>query len=238
MRPWTAESIRYRIAAAETGSMEETIARHIAAHLSRDSHVCDAGCGLGHLSLELASYFRQVTAVDTCQPALDVLIAAKTKRGVGNIRVLREDFFSMRPHEPYDAIVFCNFGSLGEILASSKKQCQGKAIIIKKNWDYHRFSLARTPRRGNSFKLTASKLKALEIPCEEEVFTVETGQPFSELQDAVGYFKLNRPDGCGEEITAEKVGRMLVPGPSERYPLQCSVRESFGLLVVRTEDIP
>jgi SAM-dependent methyltransferase len=238
MRPWTDESIRYRIAAAETGMMEETIARHIGAHLPRDSHVCDAGCGLGHLSLELASRFRQVTAVDTCQPALDVLIAAKKGRGMGNISIVREDFFSMHPNQPYDAIVFCNFGSLEEILASSKRQCRGKVIIIKKNWDYHRFSLARMSRRGNSFRLTVAKLKALGIPYEEETFTVETGQPFIDLEDAVRYFRMNRPDGCGEEITAEKVGRQLVSGPSEQYPLQLSVKESFGLLAVKVEDIP
>ena len=59
----------------------------------------------GYLSLELASGFR-LLPVDICQPALDVLIAAKEKRGVENIRVVREDFFSMQGHQPYDAIVF------------------------------------------------------------------------------------------------------------------------------------
>jgi len=238
MRQWTDESIRYRKAAAETGLMEQTIARHITTYISRESHVCDAGCGLGYLSLELASGFRLVTAVDICQPALDVLIAAKEKRGVENIRVVREDFFSMQGHHPYDAIVFCNFGSLEEILVSSKRLCRGKAIIIKKNYDYHRFTLTKIPRRGNSFKLTVAKLRTMGIPYEQETFTVETGQPFSDLQDAIKYIRMNRPDSCAEEITADKVMRKLVPGPSERYPLQFSAKESFGLLVVKTEDIP
>ena len=36
-------------------------------------HVCDAGCGLGYLSLALAARFAQVTAVDIAEEPLSVL---------------------------------------------------------------------------------------------------------------------------------------------------------------------
>lgn len=61
---WTDESIAFLRDAAAMNRYYETIAEKITPQLPENAHVCDAGCGIGELSLALKPYCRHVTAVD------------------------------------------------------------------------------------------------------------------------------------------------------------------------------
>lgn len=59
---WTDESIAFLRDAAAMNRYYETIAEKITPQLPKNAHVCDAGCGIGELSLALKPYCRHVTA--------------------------------------------------------------------------------------------------------------------------------------------------------------------------------
>ena len=82
-------------------------------YLSPQDHVCDAGCGLGFLSLALAPHVRHVTAADCDAQALSVLKEELAARHIENVTPLCTDIFTDRPAEPYDAMVFCFFWQHG-----------------------------------------------------------------------------------------------------------------------------
>ena len=64
MFQWNAEKVRFMEDAAAWGDFHARLAAELAPYLPRDGHVCDAGCGTGHLALALSPYVKRVTAVD------------------------------------------------------------------------------------------------------------------------------------------------------------------------------
>ena len=71
---WTEESIAFLRDAAAINRYYETIAERIAPQLPENAHICDAGCGIGELSLALKPYCHHVTAVDADElPVLGTL---------------------------------------------------------------------------------------------------------------------------------------------------------------------
>lgn len=72
---WTDESIAFLRDAAAMNRYYETVAEKITPPLQENAHVCDAGCGIGELSLALKPYCRHVTAVDADELAIKTLEA-------------------------------------------------------------------------------------------------------------------------------------------------------------------
>ena len=72
---WTDESIAFLRDAAAMNRYYETVAERIAPQLPENAHICDAGCGIGELSLALKPYCHHVTAVDADALAIKTLKA-------------------------------------------------------------------------------------------------------------------------------------------------------------------
>ena len=64
---WTDDMISFMQDAANFGSYQQELADWICGALPAVRHVCDAGCGLGFLSVRLAERFETVTAADIDQ---------------------------------------------------------------------------------------------------------------------------------------------------------------------------
>lgn len=234
---WTPDSIRFRIDAAEYTGYDAAIAARILPKLPQNALVCDAGCGLGYLSLALSTGCARVVAVDSSKAALDVLRENIARRRAGNIDVYQEDFFSMRPEQRYDAMVFCFFGRMEETLRAVKAQCKGNAYLVKKNWRNHRFTMTETPLRGYTLSHTIQELSALNVPFAEETFPIEMGQPFRSLEDAVLFFQIYRQQD-EPDITSDQVLALLRPNDSEKFPLFLPSYQQLGLITVNVESIP
>ena len=177
MYRWTTDSIRFRIDAAEQVRYDDAIVAQIVPQLSTDSHICDAGCGLGYTSLALARHCARVTAIDTSKEALSILRTNCSKDNITNIDVIEGDLFSMHPAQAYDAMLFCFFGRLEETLRVAKEQCSGTIFMVKKNWRTHRFTPGEVPLERFTFQRTLQELDALEIPYRAETVLLEMGQP-------------------------------------------------------------
>ncbi len=237
MFSWTPEMVRFMEDASEYCSYHETLAKCIADEIPQKGTICDAGCGLGYLSLALAKRFPSVTAVDCSPEALAVLRRKMAERGIGNITVREGDAETLSPAEPYDAMVFCFFGSTEEILRIGARQCRGKVIVFKKNWDEHRFTIRRTRLGHETFSIMKEKLEKLGIPYEARTFETEMGQPFRNFEDAVRFFKTYNREAPGE-VTPEEVEKRLVRTDSPEFPFYLPQEKRMGMFVLDLGDFP
>ena len=93
--------------AANETDFHRRLAAELRPYLTPEDAVCDAGCGLGHLSLALSPYVRTVTAVEREQRALAVQERELAHRHIENVCPCCEDVVAARPAEPYGALVVC-----------------------------------------------------------------------------------------------------------------------------------
>ncbi|MCE5234886.1 MAG: methyltransferase [Clostridiaceae bacterium] len=238
MYKWTPDAIRFRVDAAEYTRYDEAIAARILPRLDRSAYVCDAGCGLGYLSLALAKNTARIAAIDVCADALDVLRKNIAAEGVKNIDVIEGDLFSAKRRQNYDAMVFCFFGRVEETLFTAKAQCRGKIFLVKKNWENHRFTLEETPLKGYTFEKTRAELEALNIPYDAETFWVEMGQPFRTLADAALFFETYRQEESGPPIRPEQIEARLSTGGSAAFPYYLPSQKTLGLIEIDVSNIP
>ncbi|HWS29380.1 MAG TPA: methyltransferase [Clostridia bacterium] len=238
MYKWTPDSIRFRMDAAEYTRFDAEIAAQILPRLKKDAYVCDAGCGLGYLSLALARNCARLAAIDTNAGALDVLRKNIDRMGIQNIDVVERDLFSMKPEPKYDAMVFCFFGRVSEALFAAKAQCRDKVFLIKKNWENHRFTLKETPLKGYTFEQSLKELDALQIPYKADTFSVEMGQPFRTLADAALFFETYRQEADSASIAPEQIEDRLFTGGSGTFPYYLPSKKMLGLIEIDVRDIP
>ena len=223
---WTDEGIRFMADAANETDFHRRLAAELLPYLTPEDAVCDAGCGLGHLSLALSPYVRTVTAVEREQRALAVLERELALRHIENVHPCCEDVFTHRPEKPYDAMVFCLFGDVEEALTVARQQCQGTVLLIRRDYAYHRFSTGRVPV-GFTAADSEDTLRHLGLSYRMERFSLEFGQPLRSLEDARRFFRLYDRSGAGEPPL-----HRLVPGPGPEFPYYLPNRKELCLLAV------
>ena len=228
----TEESIAFLRDAAAMSDYYRVIAGRIAPRLPKEAHVCDAGCGIGELSLALKLHCRHVTAVDADALAIKTLEAHLTE----GITARCGDVEALAPKEPYDAMVFCLFGRAEDALRIAKKQCRGKIFLVKRDYSHHRFSAGKVSLGEYTAGSTEAVLHEEGIPYAMERFTAEFGQPFRSLEAAKRFFALyNRSES--ETLSQDEIRARLTAGPSEEFPYYLPHQKALCLFTVETADI-
>ena len=238
MFQWNAEKVRFMEDAAAWGDFHARLAAELAPYLPREGHICDAGCGTGHLALALSPYVKRVTAVDVSGEALSLLAENCRRRGVSNIDIRCGDVAQLPLEKPYDAMVFCFFGHIEEILAISAAQCRGTVLAIMRNDGCHRFSAAQPVIRHGGYPRGAAELTARGIPFHGWEMELPMGQPFRNFGDARRFFELYRRDGDTTPVTDDFLRARLTETGREEFPLFLPQRRCFGVLRWETREIP
>lgn len=235
MYEWTADMVRFMRDASEQNEYHAALAVKIAAYLPEDAHVCDAGCGLGYLSLALAPYARRVTAADIAPHALRVLKENTGRLGIRNICAVCGDIAAIPPEEPYDAMIFCFFASVKEALRLASTQCKGPVIFVKRDWAGHRISPQAADTRHTATQ-AEMELTAHNIPFHTERFTLCMDQPLRSLEDAAAFFRAygkGVPEPARGELTAR-----LVKREHGEFPYCYPLENRLGMLVLNAGELP
>ena len=238
MQLWEDDMIRFMRDASEYGNYNQILAKMLSPHLDEHTHICDAGCGLGYLSLALAPYAGKVTGAERNPNAAAVLVENCAKLGIGNVVSQCGPIEELAPELPYDAMVFCFFGGIDEILRISKAQCRGKVFIITRNYTTHRFSVGSHRTGTYGYRTSHDTLQALGIPFTEETMELEFGQPFRCFEDARRFYETYSKDSNKAVITDEFLRDKLVADPEGEYPYYMPHKRKLALLTFETKDIP
>lgn len=234
---WYEDMVRFMKDASEYGTYNRELVRRMLPELNRDMHVCDAGCGLGYLSLELASYVKRVAAVERNPDAVAVLEENCGRFGIENVTPLCGNLEDTLPAEKYDAMVFCFFGHIYEILEAAKRQCSGTVFIVTRNYTTHRFSVGSHKTGSYGYISARDVLTEKGIPYEEQIFDLEFGQPFRNMDDARLFFEAYSHDEDKSAITDEFLREKVVQTGRDDFPFYMPHRRNIALLRFYTNDI-
>lgn len=228
MFKWTQESIAYMDDACRRTDFHRKLTAELQPYLRETDCVCDAGCGLGYLSLSLAPYVGAVTAVERDSQALAVLEREVKARGIANVTAVQDDVLAYRPDTRFDAMVFCFFGSIEEILAAAARCCRGTVLAVVRNDARHRFSgKSRGPGR-HSYETACRILTEKGINFTTRTASFAFDQPFRSLEAARRFFELY---GGSEDWRAR-----LVETGNPEFPWRLPSRRDFGLIVFQAGD--
>lgn len=228
---WTDDRIRFMADAAGRTDFHQRLAAELLPWLHPDDAVCDAGCGLGYLSLALAPHVRHITAAERDAAALAVLERELAARHIENVTPLCADVFTHRPDRPYDAMVFCFFGSMDEILAVAKTRCRGRVIAVKRDQTAHRFTVTKQPLGGiHGVDAACRRLEELGIPYELKRTAFRFDQPFRSLEDARRFFEMYRRRDDASLITDELLRQRLEATGDGEFPWRLPSARPAGII--------
>lgn len=236
LQDWTPQAIKFLQDAGEYHpEYYDLLAGKVLFYARDRHHVCDAGCGTGGLSLALAGFCRHLTAVDCAPRPLALLREQVWRRGVGNVTVCCQEVAELQPEAPYSAMVFCQFGDPRMVLDLARRLCRGTVVLITRNYENRQFSLQPTARSRYGRENCGRVLEACGVPYESQLLTVEFGQPFRSLQDAVAFFRLYNP---GQAVTEKAVETRLVQTGRRDFPLYLPKQKRLGIFAFQSGDIP
>lgn len=235
---WEQDMIEFMGRASEYGDYNRRLTKKMLPWLHGDTHICDAGSGLGYLSLALSPHVGRVTAVERNADAAAVLTGNCIRFGITNVVSRWGAIADVPPETPYDAMVFCFFGGIREILMLAKTQCRGDVFVFTRNYDTHRFSAGTHPTKYSGYPQFTAALAKLGIPVRSETFTLEFGQPFRNLEEAHRFFLLYSKDQNKEVLTQAFIRSQLIETGREDLPLYLPHQKHIGFLHFSTKDIP
>lgn len=181
---WTEERLGFMADACRRTDFYYKLAEELLPCLPRGARVCDAGCGLGYLSLALAAQVSHVTAVEQCAGALKVLRQEIAARGVENITPVCADVFTYAPEAPVDALVCCFFGSMEEVVPLARRLRCATVLAVVRSDDTHRFSGASRAGTRHSLQAARDYLDSHGLAYTEKALALPFHQPFRTLAAA------------------------------------------------------
>lgn len=235
---WEKDMVLFMRHASEYSDYYRKLTEKMLPWLSRDAHICDAGSGLGYLSLALAPCVRQVTAVERHPDAAAVLSKNCQILGVTNVISQCGAISEALPETPYDAMVFCFFGQRQEVLQLAKRQCSGDVFVFTRNYDRHRFSAGKHRSGYEGYLQFADDLETLGIPAHKETFTLEFGQPFRNLEEAQRFFRVYSKDKNKDVLTDDFIRSQLTETGQDDFPFYMPHQKHMGFLHFSVKDIP
>ena len=209
MQRWSPEAIEFMRDASEYGSFYQDLRKHLLPFLSKNDTLLDAGCGLGYLSQTIADDCRSVVAADRVEAAVNAMQARNLPR---NMTSLCADVFTLT--ERFDVLLCSYFGKSEEILRLRDRLAPKRTIVIQRNCAAHRFSIGDAEDRHGWQGMDVC-LSEHGIVYEKKLVSLEFGQPFRSLADAVRFFSLYNKSSAA--VTEETVLSKLTPVTDAQY---------------------
>ena len=218
MSEWTDSMIGFMADASEYGDYFVELSKHLSSYLDRNWTVCDAGCGIGQLTLALSPYVEKVTGIDRSESAIRNLKEKLASEKLHNAHAVCADFDNLDSSFVFDAMIFNYFGRIEQILEIARRHCRKRIVVVKKNYTKHRFSIGSNPIEERNPDYVRDYLDSVGAKYTTELFAAEFGQPFRNIEDAVQFFSIYSRDNDRSLINPENVEKRLVETGKADFP--------------------
>lgn len=233
---WSRDKIRWYCDACEyrLNDRNAKIADAILRHLRDEPRLCDVGCGVGYLSVELAKRAKCVLSLELNPDALAELEKTVAARGITNITPLVGDFDSLEPQgAPYDGMALCMFGGMLEYVAVAERWLAhgGKTFFITTVAKKRTFSSsgAASPHMGLDDMREYLNRGGFEY--SECVIPTAFGQPFKDFEDARRFMRAYDKLSGDKEIDDDLRNRLVETGESE-FSLYLPAEKEYLLFII------
>jgi SAM-dependent methyltransferase len=214
---WFSDFSRY------TG-FHEKLAGLLRPELTGCQTLCDAGCGAGFVDLYLAGSVESLTCVDWSEAAVAYLRRTCALRGINNLTAVAADCESLSGS--WDAVLFSFFGT--NLLERFLPRCR-KLLMVMGDEDTHGLLPGKRPRRQSADGLEAL-LREREIPYSVQKSTLEAGQPFGSLEEAVRFLRYYAD--CPEREAEEFLAARLVPAGEDEFAYYLPRRKPVAVFAI------
>ncbi|WP_181899216.1 methyltransferase domain-containing protein [Lachnotalea glycerini] len=229
---WSEESIKWYKIAAEQQEYHQNLARIILSKLPQEPSICDMGCGVGYLSLALASRAKAIMSVDLNQTAIQVLKDNILKNELTNVSTLVGDFeLISRPKQPFDAIVMCLFGDLTEFMNKAREWTDNKIIYIMSTNSRRIFTATKESTQGNTEEEIADFLNKNNYTFEVEQISLPFGQPLKSIEEGIKFIRHYDSKSTDEEIK-KLLKSKLISSSSYQYPYYFPNEKKLAMFVI------
>ncbi len=220
---WSEESIKWYYRAAAASTFFSDIAEEMKQYTNRDESVCDLGCGLGNLSIEMAKHAKKITAVDIESKALDVLKNDMVRKRIENIDILHSDW-KVLSGQTWDTVAACNFGNVPEEIPFFMDLCTKRCILIL--------------RVNNSSNIRRLSISSVRHYLEEKGYCytfhqrqMEFGQHFISEEEAERFFTHygQMPETGKNKYLKEN----LIPTDTKEYPFYHPCQSTTSIFVIQ-----
>ena len=226
---WCRETLDWYLRAAQYGDYHKRLAQLIAPWLR--GSVCDMGCGLGCLALELLRFVPQVTALDMDGEAL----ASLRQRAEPGLVILEGNAMSLPRDMVWDTLVLSYFGWITEPghLDYFFTHCGQRIVSIVSGRPGSSFSATgSSARKKEHVPQVEAYLKGRGIRYHLEEHALEFGQPLRDMEEARDFVRSYSPKGCQEPTDEELAARLR---PMENGGLYLPYKKHIGIFVIERE---
>ncbi|MCL1791139.1 MAG: methyltransferase domain-containing protein [Peptococcaceae bacterium] len=227
---WNDQSIQWFLEASAYTGFHQRLAKRLVPFLRADDTLCDMGCGLGRLDLEIAPYVARLAAVDINEKVIAKLQSDVILSGVQNLQAFCADITEMK--ESFDVVVMSFFGGSGYGMDGYLARCRRRLIRIV-NAENKGSLYPGSHRRTVKETIPTVKQELLDQGCRFELVTdsIEFGQPLRSMEEAKGFVLWNAPGASEEEVkeflreNAEHTGR-------KDFPIYLPNPKKIGVFVI------
>jgi len=224
---WNPDTIRWYQAANQYTGFYKNIAELITPCLEGYSTLCDIGCGLGLIDLELSKCIRNITCIDINQHAIEALQKSIEERKITNIQPLVMD--SQDINQSWDVIYISFFGA--RELETFLPHCKKLIAVMNKKQQVELYPKKYRKVNKTTAGEVEERLKKQEIHNSQREVSFEFGQPLNSREDAEKFVRTH-----ASEITQEDLERFLAERLSEtgdnEYPFFISRMKSIVLFEI------
>lgn len=217
---WNEKTINWMQSASDFTGFHRHLCDFLEPLVSQDGTLCDIGCGIGLVDVELAGRWSglSITCLDPDAPALAALGEMAADRGVGNIKTVcaRSEELSGE----WDVILSVFYGS-GEQCLSWLPHCKARLISVIADENSPSFSVHRAPRRKTA-RRTRELFSEAGLRFSERRLALEYGQPFTDEQDARDFMSVY---GVAEDTE-------MIETRDEKFPLYLPKTKLFSIFTV------
>lgn len=224
---WNTNTIKWYQEANEYTGFFKNVAKFIRPGLEGHATLCDVGCGLGLVDLELSQDLEKITCIDIDREAIMSLEKSIEKRKITNVetRIMNCD----QIQESWDVIYISFFGShdLEKFLPHCKKLF---AIVDKKNEKRPYLEKYRSFHR-NTCDQVGLALNRNGVNYSLTDVTLEFGQPLVSVEDARNFIKTNYSKANDKDLN-RFLDQQLIETKEKEFPFYIQKKKAIGIFEV------
>lgn len=222
---WTKESINWLDFANSYTNYSKNLNLKLLPYLKPHYNILEIACGTGHLALELAPHVKSVTAVDISQLSIDFFKEKVKNSSVDNIEIICDDWKNLLDRgRKFDVVLFSYFGAILEDFKYLKEFTPKTIIPILPYFKPN----SRYSRKRENVENVENFLKDENINYSLIKITLEYGQPFTHMEDAMKYMSHYYSDFTTEQ-NSDFLNKNLI---KENTYLYLPKQKELGIFII------